>query len=72
MNTASIVPQAATHAVAQGGALLLVVVLAAVGLGVDVEGIRKMGLRPFLIGFALATTMAVISIGLIVLLGLAQ
>ena len=72
MNTASIVPQAATHAVAQGGALLLVVVLAAVGLGVDVEGIRKMGLRPFLIGFALATTMAVISIGLIVLPGLAQ
>src|SRR5207247_351403 len=52
--------------------ILLVPLCIAVGLGCDVEGSRSLGLRPFLIGFALATTMAVISIGLIVLLGLAQ
>ena len=61
INTARVVPLAWDQSVAQAGSLVLVVVLAAVGLGVDVEGIRRMGLKPLLIGFALAAVMVVVS-----------
>lgn len=65
INTWHVVPNAWDQAVAQAGSLLLVVVLAAVGLGVDVDGIRKMGIRPLLIGFALAAVMVVVSLAMI-------
>ncbi len=66
LNTAHIAPAALTRSIAQGGAMLLVVVLAAVGLGVDVQNIRRMGIKPLVIGFILAAAMALISIMLIV------
>jgi uncharacterized integral membrane protein (TIGR00698 family) len=65
VNSAQIAPAEWTRSVAQAGSLLLVGVLAAVGLGVDLDGIRRMGVKPLAIGFALAGTMALISLGLI-------
>lgn len=65
LNTAHVVPSFWTHGIAQAGALLLVVVLAAVGLRVDARGIQQMGIKPLLIGFALAAAMVLISIALI-------
>lgn len=65
INTAHVVPSAWDKLVAQAGSLLLVVVLAAVGLGVDVEGIQRMGLKPLLIGFALAAIMVLVSFAMI-------
>jgi len=61
INTTHVLPIAWDQSVAQAGSLLLVVVLAAVGLGVDVEGIRRMGLKPLMIGFTLAAIMVVVS-----------
>ena len=68
LNTTHVVPPAIAQDIAQGGALLLVVVLAAVGLGVNLAGIRQMGVKPLLIGFVLGVTMVIISISLITLL----
>jgi uncharacterized membrane protein YadS len=70
INTAHVLPAAWDQSVAQAGALLLVVVLAAVGLGVDVDGIRRMGLKPLLIGLALAAVMVVLSFAMIAALGI--
>ena len=47
---------------------LMVMVLAAVGLNVDVKKILRMGPRPMLVGFLLAACMAVLSLTLITLL----
>ncbi len=68
LNTMHIVPPAIAQGIAQGGTLLLVVVLAAVGLGVNFAGIRQMGVKPLLIGFLLGVAMVIISISLITLL----
>jgi uncharacterized integral membrane protein (TIGR00698 family) len=67
-NTVHLIPSHIASAVAQGGELALVVVLAAVGLAVDIRGILRMGPKPLLVGFALATSMLVLSFGLIALL----
>ena len=64
-NTTHLLGGATASFIAEAGSLLLIVVLAAVGLGVDVQAIWRMGLKPLLIGFALATTMALISYGLL-------
>jgi uncharacterized integral membrane protein (TIGR00698 family) len=65
LNTAEIAPAAWTRSIAQAGSLLLVVVLAAVGLGVDLVEIRQMGLGPLTVGLTLAGAMALISAVLI-------
>jgi uncharacterized membrane protein YadS len=65
LNTAEIAPAAWTRSIAQAGSLLLVVVLAAVGLGVDLVEIRQMGLRPLTVGLTLAGAMALLSAVLI-------
>lgn len=50
---------------------LIVMVLAGVGLTMSLEQIRKMGARPLLIGLLVGTIMAVASLGLVYVLGLA-
>jgi uncharacterized integral membrane protein (TIGR00698 family) len=60
----------AAMTLAQDGSLLLVVVLAAVGLGVDIEGILRMGLKPLVVGFILAVVMALVSFTLISAFGI--
>lgn len=61
VNTAHLITAQTANVIADAGSLLLIVVLAAVGLGVDLQGIWKMGAKPLLIGFVLATTMALVS-----------
>lgn len=61
LNTSHLMPDGYMPLVAHIGSLALVVVLTAVGLNVDAEGIRRLGLKPLVIGFVLAATMVVIS-----------
>ena len=70
INTFHFAAAALTQTIAQGGSLLLVVVLAAVGLGVDIEGILRMGLKPLVVGFILAVVMALVSFTLISAFGI--
>lgn len=65
LNTSHVVPGGWMPLVAHAGSLGLVIVLAAVGLNVDIEGLWRLGLKPLLIGFALAATMVVISFALL-------
>ena len=69
--TSGRVPVPAMNAVAGAGTFLIVVVLAAVGLQVDLRALARMGWRPLVVGFALATTMAAASLGLVLSLHLA-
>lgn len=64
-NTLHIISPPVTTGIAEGGSLALVVVLAAVGLEVDLRAIKQMGVKPLLVGLVLATTMAAASITLI-------
>lgn len=64
-NTTHVIGTETANGIAYAGSLMLIAVLAAVGLGVDLQGIWKMGGKPIAIGFSLATTMAVISFGLV-------
>ncbi|MDO8672026.1 MAG: putative sulfate exporter family transporter, partial [Dehalococcoidia bacterium] len=50
---------------------LIVVVLAAVGLNVDIARMRAMGSKPFLVGILLAGVMSILSLGIIFIFGLA-
>jgi uncharacterized integral membrane protein (TIGR00698 family) len=65
LNSLHVLPPALASGLVQTAAFLIVVVLAAVGLNVDLSKIRTMGFRPLAAGFALATVMAVLSLGLI-------
>jgi uncharacterized integral membrane protein (TIGR00698 family) len=56
-NTIHLLPAHVDSDIAQLGEIALVVVLAAVGLSVDVRGIVRMGPRPLLVGFSLAVAM---------------
>jgi uncharacterized membrane protein YadS len=44
--------------------------LSGIGLGTKIEDMRKMGLKPFVVGLCVAGVLAVLSLSLIVLLGL--
>lgn len=44
--------------------------LSAIGLGTDVEAVRRTGARPFVLGLSLASVLALCSLGLIVGAGL--
>ena len=63
-NTSRLLPVNVAAGVAQAGSMLLVVVLAAVGLSVDIRDIQRMGVTPLVIGFGLATIMLAISLTL--------
>ncbi len=59
---------AIAHSLTLCAAFLIVMVLAGVGLNVDVEKIRRMGIRPLGVGLLLAAIMAVVSISLVTVL----
>jgi uncharacterized integral membrane protein (TIGR00698 family) len=65
INSAGLLPPDAARLLTQVAGFLIVVVLAAVGLNVDVVKIRRMGTRPLVVGLALAVVMAGISLSLI-------
>jgi uncharacterized integral membrane protein (TIGR00698 family) len=68
LNSAGAFSPAMSAALTQLAGFLIVVVLAAVGLNVDLVKIRRLGLRPLGVGLALALTMAIVSLSLITLL----
>jgi len=53
------------HDITTAGAFLIVMVLAAVGLNVDLATLRKMGPKPLMVGLALATIMSACSLALV-------
>jgi uncharacterized integral membrane protein (TIGR00698 family) len=65
LNSLGIFSSSAAHALTLGAGFLIVMVLAGVGLNVDIVKIRRLGLRPLGAGVLLAAIMAVVSISLI-------
>jgi uncharacterized integral membrane protein (TIGR00698 family) len=65
LNSANLIPVAAAHALTTLAGFLIVIVLAAVGLNVNVAKIATMGIRPLAVGLVLAVVMAVVSLSLI-------
>jgi uncharacterized membrane protein YadS len=65
LNTAHIIPDVWSKSIAHGGSIFLVAVLASVGLGVDINGIRRMGSKPLLVGVTIGAAMAILSLVLI-------
>jgi uncharacterized integral membrane protein (TIGR00698 family) len=65
LNSVGALPAELTRAMIELAGFLIVVVLAAVGLNVDLVKIGRLGLRPLAVGLALATIMAIISLSLI-------
>jgi uncharacterized integral membrane protein (TIGR00698 family) len=65
LNSVGALPAELTRAMIELAGFLIVVVLAAVGLNVDLIKIGSLGLRPLAVGLALATIMAIISLSLI-------
>jgi uncharacterized integral membrane protein (TIGR00698 family) len=65
LNSTGAIPAVAEPALAQLAAFLIVVVMAAVGLNVDFGHIRRMGIKPLLVGFGLAASMALVSLSLL-------
>jgi uncharacterized integral membrane protein (TIGR00698 family) len=71
LNSVGLLPTELTHSLTQIAGFLIVVVLAAVGLNVDLPKIGRMGFRPMAVGLALAIIMATVSLGLIHVLHIA-
>ena len=71
LNTAGVFPALAVKYLTDAAKFLIVMVLASVGLGMSFFQIRKMGVRPLLIGLLVGAVMGVISLGLIYATGLA-
>jgi uncharacterized integral membrane protein (TIGR00698 family) len=65
LNSLHAFPESVGRALTFGAGFFIVMVLAGVGLNVDIEKIRRMGIRPLGVGMLLATIMAVVSISLI-------
>jgi uncharacterized integral membrane protein (TIGR00698 family) len=65
LNSFGVIPAAASAAMTGSASFLIVVVLAAVGLNVDIAKIARMGFMPLLVGLALATAMTFVSLFLI-------
>ncbi len=65
LNSAGLIPPQIGKDLTWLAQFLIVVVLAAVGLNVDLAKIRGMGMRPLGIGLTLAATMAVVSLSLV-------
>lgn len=70
LNTAGAFPPLAVRYLTDAARFLIVMVLASVGLGMSLGQIRKMGIRPFLIGLFVGAAMGAISLGLVFLLRL--
>jgi uncharacterized integral membrane protein (TIGR00698 family) len=65
LNSLNLIPASVASAFSQIAGFLIVMVLAAVGLNVDLKKISAMGFQPLVVGFVLATTMAIISLTLV-------
>ncbi len=65
LNSTGLIPEAVSSDLTALAGFLIVVVLAAVGLNVDIANIRRMGLRPLGIGLGLALIMAIVSLSLV-------
>lgn len=70
LNSLGVFSSTIRHAIQTASQFLLVCALAGVGLETDVVDMRKIGLRPFYAGLCAATFMAVVSFGLITLVGI--
>jgi len=46
--------------------------LSAIGLGTDVEAVRRTGVKPFALGLSLASMLAVFSLGTILVMGMGR
>jgi uncharacterized integral membrane protein (TIGR00698 family) len=63
-NTLGLIPVSAHADLGHGATILITVALAAVGLSIDVEGMRRAGLRPIAFGAALWLVVSVTSLAL--------
>lgn len=72
LNSVGLLPTELTRSLTQFAGFLILVVLAAVGLNVDLPKIGRMGFRPMAVGLALAVIMAIISLSLIKALGIGE
>jgi len=64
LNSAGIIPASFILALDRISQFLILLALSGIGLGVDFEDLNKVGYQPFLVGFTVALTMAVISLAL--------
>lgn len=68
VNSLGVLPPSLVRAASVGGKFLILMVMAAVGLGADVRAMRRIGLGPFYVGLAASVLIAVLSLSLIRLL----
>ena len=71
LNTVGVFPAGAVGHLTDVAKFLIVMVLASVGLGMSLEQIRRMGVKPLVIGLFVGAVMGVISLGLIRVAGIA-
>jgi uncharacterized integral membrane protein (TIGR00698 family) len=64
LHSVGVLPPALVRGVGLAGKFLVVMVMAAVGLGADAAAMRRLGVRPLLIGLAAAVLIAVLSLTL--------
>ena len=60
---AGVIPGAWAGTVSETATLLITLALSAVGLSVDIGGLRRAGLRPLALGAALWLTVSLLSLG---------
>jgi uncharacterized integral membrane protein (TIGR00698 family) len=65
LNSLHAFSESVAHVLTLGAGFFIVMVLAGVGLNVDIQEIRRMGIRPLAAGVLLAAVMAVVSLALI-------
>jgi uncharacterized membrane protein YadS len=70
LNSLGVFPAAFAHTLALIASFLIVVVLAGVGLNVDLKKMIDLGPKPMIVGFLLATIMAFCSYGLVSAIGI--
>ncbi len=70
LNSLGVFPPAVRHGIQTTSQFLIVCALAGVGLETYVAAMKKIGMRPFYAGLCAATFMAVVSFGLITVIGI--
>jgi uncharacterized membrane protein YadS len=69
LHSVGVLPPALVRTLGLAGKFLVVMVMAAVGLGADAAAMRRLGMRPLLIGLAAAVMIAALSLTLAQWLG---
>jgi uncharacterized integral membrane protein (TIGR00698 family) len=64
-----VVPHPVTHDAGLAAGFMLAAALGAMGFGIDLRALRRMGLRPFVLACSSWTLLAAVSLGLILLVG---